>query len=46
MDTSKLKAPVKDTRFKTEDVTGTKGLKFEDFGLCKELQMVRISLFL
>jgi ATP-dependent RNA helicase DDX6/DHH1 len=32
-------APPKDTRFKTEDVTNTKGLKFSDFGLSKELQL-------
>jgi ATP-dependent RNA helicase DDX6/DHH1 len=32
-------APPKDTRFKTEDVTNTKGLKFTDFGLSKELQL-------
>lgn len=30
-------APKKDTRFKTEDVTATKGLTFADFGLSKEL---------
>jgi ATP-dependent RNA helicase DDX6/DHH1 len=32
-------APKKDTRFKTEDVTATKGLTFADFGLSKELQL-------
>jgi len=30
-------APPKDTRFKTEDVTNTKGLTFQDFELSKEL---------
>jgi hypothetical protein len=30
-------AKPKDTRFKTEDVTNTKGLSFKDFGLSKEL---------
>ena len=34
-----VKAPKKDTRFKTEDVTATKGLSFADFGLSKELQL-------
>ncbi len=29
-------APPKDTRFKTADVTNTKGFKFQDFGLSKE----------
>jgi ATP-dependent RNA helicase DDX6/DHH1 len=32
-------APPKDTRFKTEDVTNTKGLKFADFALSKEVQL-------
>jgi ATP-dependent RNA helicase DDX6/DHH1 len=34
-----LKAPVKDNRFKTEDVTKTKGVEFEDFYLKRELLM-------
>ena len=34
-----MKAPVRDTRVKTEDVTKTKGLTFADFGLSKELQL-------
>jgi ATP-dependent RNA helicase DDX6/DHH1 len=34
-----VKAPKKDTRFKTADVTATKGLTFADFGLSKELQL-------
>ena len=34
-----LKAPPKDTRFKTEDVTKTKGADFEDFYLKRELLM-------
>ncbi|KAI6245683.1 ATP-dependent RNA helicase dhh1 [Erysiphe necator] len=34
-----LVAPVKDTRPQTEDVTATKGLDFEDFGLKRELLM-------
>ena len=33
-------APVKDTRVKTTDVTNTKGLAFQDFGLSKEVQLV------
>ncbi|KAI9680782.1 MAG: DExD/H-box ATP-dependent RNA helicase dhh1 [Caeruleum heppii] len=35
----KLKAPVKDKRVQTEDVTATKGLDFEDFFLKRELMM-------
>ena len=35
----KLKAPVKDTRTQTEDVTATKGLEFEDFYIKRELMM-------
>lgn len=35
------KIPPKDTRFKTEDVTSTKGLHFKDFGLSQEVQLVR-----
>jgi ATP-dependent RNA helicase DDX6/DHH1 len=31
--------PSKDTRFKTTDVTNTKGMKFEDFGLSKETKL-------
>jgi len=34
-----LVAPVKDTRYKTEDVTQTKGREFEDFFLKRELLM-------
>ena len=34
-----LVAPVKDTRYKTEDVTQTKGRDFEDFFLKRELLM-------
>mmetsp|Transcript_19915 Transcript_19915/g.28337 ORF Transcript_19915/g.28337 Transcript_19915/m.28337 type:complete len:426 (+) Transcript_19915:574-1851(+) len=34
-----LVAPAKDTRFKTEDVTATKGREFEDFFLKRELLM-------
>ncbi|GBG24275.1 ATP-dependent RNA helicase dhh1 [Hondaea fermentalgiana] len=36
---SGLKAPPKDTRFKTEDVTKTKGNDFEDYFLKRELLM-------
>lgn len=32
--------PKKDVRFKTEDVTNTKGYSFQDFKLGKELQLV------
>ena len=35
----KLKNKTKDTRVKTEDVTKTKGLSFEDFGLSSDLQL-------
>lgn len=35
----RVKAPPKDTRFKTADVTATKGLDFEDFIKKKELMM-------
>ena len=34
-----LVAPKKDTRYKTEDVTDTKGREFEDFFLKRELLM-------
>jgi len=34
-----LKAPTKDDRYKTEDVTDTKGREFEDFFLKRELLM-------
>ena len=34
-----LSAPTKDTRYKTEDVTQTKGREFEDFFLKRELLM-------
>ena len=34
-----LVAPAKDTRYKTEDVTQTKGRDFEDFFLKRELLM-------
>lgn len=36
----KLTTPAKDTRFKTTDVTNTKGMAFADFGLSKETQLV------
>lgn len=39
LDTTGIKPPKKDTRYKTEDVTATKGMSFADFGLCKELQL-------
>ena len=39
LDVTGVKAPKKDTRHKTEDVMGTQGLKFSDFGLSKELQL-------
>jgi ATP-dependent RNA helicase DDX6/DHH1 len=35
----KIVAPPKDTRFKTDDVTSTKGLSFHSFGLSKEVQL-------
>jgi len=35
----KSKKMEKDTRIKTEDVTKTKGLTFEDFGLQSDLQL-------
>jgi ATP-dependent RNA helicase DDX6/DHH1 len=39
LDTTGVKAPILDTRIKTDDVTATKGLTWADFGLCKELQL-------
>jgi len=36
---NRVKAPPKDTRFKTTDVTATKGFEFEDFIKKKELMM-------
>ncbi|KAL9245344.1 hypothetical protein vseg_019007 [Gypsophila vaccaria] len=36
---AKLKLPPQDTRFKTEDVTATKGNEFEDYFLKRELLM-------
>ena len=36
---SNLKAPVKDARPQTEDVTATKGLEFEDFLISRQLMM-------
>ena len=37
--TTATKQPTIDTRFKTEDVTSTKGLTFQDFELSKEVQL-------
>lgn len=37
LDTKGVQAPLKDTRIKTEDVMGTKGLTFADFGLSQDL---------
>lgn len=34
------KQPNVDTRFKTEDVTSKKGLKFSDFNLSEDVQLV------
>jgi ATP-dependent RNA helicase DDX6/DHH1 len=34
-----IKAPKKDTRIKTDDVMATKGMKFQDFGISKEIQL-------
>jgi ATP-dependent RNA helicase DDX6/DHH1 len=39
LDTANLPVPKRDTRIKTSDVIGTKGLTFADFGLSKELQL-------
>lgn len=39
LDVSGVKAPVRDTRIKTDDVTATKGLTFADFGLSQDLQL-------
>jgi ATP-dependent RNA helicase DDX6/DHH1 len=40
LDISKVtKAPLADTRIRTEDVTATKGLSFADFGLSQDLQL-------
>lgn len=35
--------PNVDSRVKTDDVTGTKGLTFKDFGLCDEVQFVSLA---
>ena len=39
LDVSKVKAPKKDTRIQTEDVTHTKGLNFADFNLSHDVQL-------
>jgi len=39
LDTYGIPVPKKDTRVKTDDVIGTKGLNFSDFGLSKEVQL-------
>jgi len=39
LDTTGVPVPKKDTRVKTDDVVGTKGLNFSDFGLSKEVQL-------
>ena len=39
LDTTGIPEPKRDTRHKTEDVTATKGLTWEDFGLSKEVQL-------
>jgi len=39
LDVSKVQAPKKDNRIKTDDVIGTKGLTFADFGLSQDLQL-------
>ena len=39
LDTRGVAAPKKDTRIKTEDVTGTKGLEFSDFGLSQDVRL-------
>jgi hypothetical protein len=39
----KEKNQKQDTRVKTDDVTKTKGLSFEDFNLSKDLQLVRTN---
>lgn len=39
MDTKGIEPPKKDERYKTEDVTATKGLSFADFGLSNEVRL-------
>ena len=39
LDTTNVKAPKKDMRVKTDDVTGTKGLSWTDFGLSQDVQL-------
>ena len=39
LDTTGIAPPKKDTRYKTEDVTGTKGMTFAEFGISKEVQL-------
>ncbi len=38
--TEALVKPAKDTRVKTEDVTNTKGLTFQSFGLSQDVLLV------
>jgi hypothetical protein len=38
--TEALVKPAKDTRVKTEDVTSTKGLTFQSFGLSQDVLLV------
>lgn len=40
------KIPPIDTRFKTEDVTSTKGMRFQDFKLSEDLQLVNLMVLL
>jgi hypothetical protein len=37
LDVSGIPEPKRDTRVKTEDVTATKGLTWEEFGLSKDV---------
>ena len=39
LDTKNVKAPLKDTRIKTDDVTATKGMTWSEFGLSQDLQL-------
>ena len=43
--TSVVKHAKTDTRFKTEDVTATKGMTFKDFGLQQNLLLVKQNYF-
>jgi len=44
MEEAKLMAKEKDKRIKTEDVTKTEGITFEDWNLHSDLQLVNLNI--